>query len=48
MSRITVIGLDGGPLSAEAETLLREAVLVFGGKRHLAALAVEPGRSAVL
>jgi precorrin-6Y C5,15-methyltransferase (decarboxylating) len=48
MSRITVIGLDGGPLSAEAETLLREAALVVGGRRHLAALDVEPGRSAVL
>lgn len=48
MSRITVIGLDGDPLSAEAETLLREAALVVGGRRHLAALGVEPGRSAVL
>jgi precorrin-6B C5,15-methyltransferase / cobalt-precorrin-6B C5,C15-methyltransferase len=48
MSRITVIGLDGDPLNAEAETLLREAALVVGGRRHLAALDVEPGRSAVL
>ena len=31
MSRITVIGLDGRPLSAEAESLLRGAALVVGG-----------------
>lgn len=48
MSHITVIGLDGRPLSAEAESLLRGAALVVGGRRHLAALAVEGERSAVL
>jgi precorrin-6B C5,15-methyltransferase / cobalt-precorrin-6B C5,C15-methyltransferase len=48
VSRITVIGLDGGPLGAEAETLLGEAALVVGGRRHLAALGVEGERSAVL
>ncbi len=48
MSRITVIGLDGSPLSAEAESLLEEAVLVVGGARHLETLGIEPGRSAVL
>ena len=48
MSRITVIGLDGGALSAEAEGLLEEAALVVGGSRHLEALGVEPGRAAVL
>jgi precorrin-6B C5,15-methyltransferase / cobalt-precorrin-6B C5,C15-methyltransferase len=48
MSHITVIGLDGRPLSAEAESLLRGAALVVGGRRHLAALAVKGERSAVL
>ena len=48
MSRITVIGLDGSPPSTETEALIQEAVLVAGGRRHLAALGVEPGRSAVL
>ena len=48
MSRITVIGIDGRPLSAEAETLLREAGLVVGARRHLASLGAEPGRSVVL
>jgi precorrin-6Y C5,15-methyltransferase (decarboxylating) len=48
VSRITVIGIDGRPLSAEAESVLREAALVVGGRRHLAALGVEPGRSADL
>jgi precorrin-6Y C5,15-methyltransferase (decarboxylating) len=48
LSRITVIGLDGGALSAEAEGLLEEAALVAGGSRHLEALGVEPGRAAVL
>ena len=46
MSRIAVIGLDGGPLGAEAEALLEGAALVVGGRRHLAALGVEGGRSA--
>ncbi len=48
MSRITVIGLDGGPLSAEAEGLLEEAVLVAGGNRHLELLGVEGKRAVVL
>ena len=48
MSRITVIGLDGGPLDAEAEAQLERAALVVGGRRHLAALGVEGERSAVL
>ena len=48
MSRITVIGLDGGPLDAEAEALLEQAALVVGGSRHLAALGVEGERSVVL
>ena len=48
MSRITVIGLDGSPLSGEAEALVEEAALVVGGRRHLATLGVEPERSAVL
>jgi precorrin-6B C5,15-methyltransferase / cobalt-precorrin-6B C5,C15-methyltransferase len=48
VSRITVIGLDGGPLSAEAEGLLEEAVLVAGGNRHLELLGVEGKRAVVL
>ena len=48
MSRISVIGLDGGPLSGEAASLLEGAALVVGGTRHLAALGVEPQRTAIL
>ena len=48
MSTITVIGLDGGPLSAEAQSLLEEAVRVVGGARHLKALGVEGERAVVL
>ena len=48
MSRITVIGLDGGPSGAEAESLLEEAALVVGGSRRLETLGIEPGRAAVL
>ena len=48
MSRISVIGLDGGPLEAEARELLEGAALVVGGRRHLAALGVGSGRAAVL
>ena len=45
MSRITVIGLDGSLLSAEARGLLEGAALVAGGSRHLEALGIEPGRA---
>ena len=45
MSRISVIGLDGGVLDSTAEDAVREAVLVVGGKRHLGELGVEPERS---
>ena len=48
MSRITVIGLDGDPLSAKAEGLLEEAALVAGGSRHLELLGVEGKRAVVL
>jgi precorrin-6Y C5,15-methyltransferase (decarboxylating) len=48
LSRITVIGLDGGRLDAEAEALLSEAALVVGGERHLRSVDVEPGRAVVL
>ena len=48
MSRISVIGLDGAPLSAEARELLEGATLVVGGRRHLAALGIESARAAVL
>ena len=46
--RITVIGLDGRPLDEEAGRLLREAVLVAGGERHLEMLGVERERAAIL
>lgn len=48
MSRISVIGLDGGPLSPGAVGLLEAAALVAGGRRHLEDLAVAPGRAVVL
>ncbi len=48
MSRISVLGLDGGILDRGAEALVREAVLVVGGRRHLGELGVEPERSAPL
>ncbi len=48
MSRITVIGLDGGLLGAEAREHLEYAALVAGGERHLRELGIEPGRSTVL
>lgn len=48
MSRISVIGLDGTPLAPEAESLVREAALVVGGRRHLGELGVGPERSALL
>jgi precorrin-6B C5,15-methyltransferase / cobalt-precorrin-6B C5,C15-methyltransferase len=48
MSRVTVIGIDGGPSGKVARSLLEAAALVVGGRRHLAALGVEPERSAVL
>ena len=47
MSRITVIGLDGRPLSQEAAGLLEGAALVAGGRRHLEDLTVAPERSVV-
>lgn len=48
MSRISVIGLDGAPLYAESEALLRRVEVVAGGRRHLEAAGVEPERAAVL
>jgi precorrin-6Y C5,15-methyltransferase (decarboxylating) len=45
---ITVVGLDGRPLDEEAERLLRDAVLVAGGERHLEMLGVERERTVVL
>ncbi len=35
---ITVVGIDGSPLSQQAEAALRSATLVVGGRRNLAAL----------
>jgi len=48
LSLITVIGLDGGRLDAEAEALLSEAALVVGGERHLRSVDVDPERAVVL
>ena len=48
MSRITVIGLDGGPPGPEVEETVRGAVLVVGGRRHLASLGVEDRRADIL
>jgi precorrin-6B C5,15-methyltransferase / cobalt-precorrin-6B C5,C15-methyltransferase len=48
LSRITVIGLDGSPLSADAENLLGKAALVVGGRRHLEKLGIESERTTVL
>jgi precorrin-6B methylase 1 len=42
LSRVTVIGLDGGRLDAEAEALLSDAALVVGGERHLRCVGVDP------
>ena len=35
---ITVVGMDGSPLSAQAGAALASATLVVGAQRHLAAL----------
>lgn len=48
MSRIAVIGLDGSPLSAESEKVLRRAAVVAGGRRHLEAAGVGPERAVAL
>lgn len=40
---ITVIGLDGSPLSELARARLDAAALVMGGRRHLAETALPPG-----
>lgn len=43
---ITVVGMDGSPLSPQAQAALASATLVAGGRRHLAALpalAAAPG-----
>lgn len=41
--RITVIGLDGAELSAEAATALAQARIAVGGRRNLAAVSLPPG-----
>jgi precorrin-6B C5,15-methyltransferase / cobalt-precorrin-6B C5,C15-methyltransferase len=43
MSSLTVIGMDGGPLSGAALLALRDARLVVGGARHLAAADLPAG-----
>ncbi len=48
MNQISVVGLDGKPLQAEAERLLKSAALVVGGTRHLKMLGVEPQRAVAL
>jgi precorrin-6B C5,15-methyltransferase / cobalt-precorrin-6B C5,C15-methyltransferase len=48
LNQISVVGLDGKPLQAEVERLLKSATLVLGGKRHLKMLGVEPQRAIVL
>ena len=48
MSPISVIGLDGRPLSREAARLLEGAAIVAGGRRHLEDLAVGPERATTL
>jgi precorrin-6B C5,15-methyltransferase / cobalt-precorrin-6B C5,C15-methyltransferase len=45
---ITVVGLDGRPLDGETGRLLRDAVLVVGGERHLEILGVERERAVIL
>jgi precorrin-6B C5,15-methyltransferase / cobalt-precorrin-6B C5,C15-methyltransferase len=45
---ITVIGLDGSPLSARADRAVQGATLVAGGRRHLASVAVPPGARTVV
>ena len=47
MKLITVIGTDGRSLVKEARISLERAGLVAGGKRHLAALGIEPERTVV-
>ncbi len=48
LSRISIIGLDGSPLSAATEETLNRAEAIAGGRRHLEASGVEPERSVVL
>ncbi len=40
---ITVVGVDGSPLSTQAEQRLAAASLVMGGRRHLAEVALPHG-----
>jgi precorrin-6Y C5,15-methyltransferase (decarboxylating) len=48
VSRITVIGLEGATLGAEARRLLEEAMLVVGGRRQLERLGIGSERAAYL
>jgi precorrin-6B C5,15-methyltransferase / cobalt-precorrin-6B C5,C15-methyltransferase len=47
-SMITVIGLDGSPLSARATRAVQGATLLAGGRRHLASVAAPPGARTVV
>lgn len=46
--RVTVIGIDGEPLSASARSALSRADVVLGGARHLEAVPVPPSASRVV
>lgn len=48
VSRIAVIGVDGGPLSREERWLLREAELVAGSKRQLEDYGIPEKKAVVL
>ena len=48
MTRISIIGLDGRPLSPEAAKRLGAASLVAGGRRHLEDLGIGSERTVVL
>jgi len=39
---ITVVGMDGSPLSPQAQAALATATLVAGAHRHLAAVSAGP------
>ena len=45
MNRIVVIGVGSGPITAGVQTLLDDAELVAGARRHLLGLGVDPERA---
>jgi precorrin-6B C5,15-methyltransferase / cobalt-precorrin-6B C5,C15-methyltransferase len=48
LNRIVVIGVGSGPIRASARSLLDDAELVAGGRRHLLGHGVAPERAVVL